>query len=278
LTNQNHVYPANPADIRKIYDAVVAGELKAKDLPDGELFRADSVQIVSAHKVVHAGVNPESRIIEMIGHMLALVDSPEIPATYSALISHFLFEYIHPFYDGNGRTGRYLLALYLSGLLSQTTVLSLSKVIAENKSRYYAAFETVELPLNHAEVTFFVIQMMQLIRLAQDSLIENLQTKRDMLNRATSLLQSELVEPYGLNQRPASILYLVMQYHLFATFSEVTIKEIAHYIELGIQSSRKHTLELENAGLLKTISLKPLRFALTDEALIKLEVTDRATD
>jgi Fic family protein len=272
LTDRNHVYPTNPADIRKIYDAVVAGELRIKDLPDGELFRADTVQVVSTRKVVHTGVNPESKIIEMIERMLALVDSPEIPATYSAIISHFLFEYIHPFYDGNGRTGRYLLALYLSEPLSQTTVLSLSKIIAENKHKYYAAFETVEHPLNHAEITFFVIQMMQLIRLAQDSLIENLQTKQDRLNRALSLLQSQLVEPYDLSQKAASILSLAMQSDLFAAFSGVTIKEIASYIELSVQSSRKYTLELEKLGLLKSISLKPLRFALTDKALNILEM------
>ena len=66
----------------------------------------------------------------MIDRMIELVASPDIPQTYSAILSHFLFEYIHPFYDGNGRTGRYLLALYLSEPLSETTVLSLSRVIA----------------------------------------------------------------------------------------------------------------------------------------------------
>lgn len=39
-----------------------------------------------------------------------------------------------PFYDGNGRTGRYLLALYLDESLSIPTVLSLSRTIAKNKT------------------------------------------------------------------------------------------------------------------------------------------------
>jgi len=53
-------------------------------------------------------------------------------------IAHYQFEAIHPFQDGNGRTGRIinLLHLVLAGLLSQP-VLYLSKYIIENKDSYY---------------------------------------------------------------------------------------------------------------------------------------------
>jgi Fic family protein len=53
-------------------------------------------------------------------------------------ISHYQFEAIHPFQDGNGRTGRILNLIYLvkSGLLNQP-VLYLSKYIITNKSDYY---------------------------------------------------------------------------------------------------------------------------------------------
>ncbi len=53
-------------------------------------------------------------------------------------IAHYQFEAIHPFQDGNGRTGRILNLLYLvqKGLLSQP-VLYLSKYIILNKTDYY---------------------------------------------------------------------------------------------------------------------------------------------
>jgi Fic family protein len=53
-------------------------------------------------------------------------------------IAHYQFEAIHPFQDGNGRTGRILNLLYLvkMGLLTQP-VLYLSKYIIENKDSYY---------------------------------------------------------------------------------------------------------------------------------------------
>lgn len=53
-------------------------------------------------------------------------------------IAHYQFEAIHPFQDGNGRTGRILNLIYLvkSGLLNQP-VLYLSKYIITNKADYY---------------------------------------------------------------------------------------------------------------------------------------------
>ncbi|MFO7370261.1 MAG: Fic family protein, partial [Bacteroidales bacterium] len=53
-------------------------------------------------------------------------------------IAHYQFEAIHPFQDGNGRTGRIINLIYLvqTGLLNQP-VLYLSKYIINNKSDYY---------------------------------------------------------------------------------------------------------------------------------------------
>ncbi|MDP0490945.1 MAG: Fic family protein [Verrucomicrobiota bacterium JB023] len=53
-------------------------------------------------------------------------------------LAHYQFEAIHPFYDGNGRTGRILIILYLlvTGLLEQP-VLFLSRYIIEHKADYY---------------------------------------------------------------------------------------------------------------------------------------------
>lgn len=95
-------------------------------------------------------------------------------------MSHFLFEYVHPFYDGNGRTGRYLLALYLNHDLTMPTVLSLSRTIAENKNAYYKAFMEAEDKLNCGELTLFVNTILGFIQQAQDELIDELSIKVDL--------------------------------------------------------------------------------------------------
>ncbi|BDD07542.1 Fic family protein [Aureibacter tunicatorum] len=59
-------------------------------------------------------------------------------------IIHFQFESIHPFYDGNGRTGRIINVLYLvlSGLL-EMPILYLSRYVIQNKDQYYKAIQEV---------------------------------------------------------------------------------------------------------------------------------------
>lgn len=59
-------------------------------------------------------------------------------------IIHYQFECIHPFYDGNGRTGRIINVLYLvmNGLLD-LPILYLSRYIIENKDEYYNLLQEV---------------------------------------------------------------------------------------------------------------------------------------
>ena len=55
---------------------------------------------------------------------------------------HYQFESIHPFYDGNGRTGRIINILYLVlKELIDTPILYLSKYIIRNKMEYYDLFK-----------------------------------------------------------------------------------------------------------------------------------------
>lgn len=59
-------------------------------------------------------------------------------------VMHYQFEAIHPFSDGNGRTGRILLILYLlQQRLLEQPILFLSRYIIENKSHYYRLLRAV---------------------------------------------------------------------------------------------------------------------------------------
>lgn len=81
-------------------------------------------------------------IIErLLDNLLDYLNDDELSNTDPLLkmcIAHYQFEAIHPFSDGNGRTGRILNLLYLvnKGLLDQP-VLYLSKYIITNKDDYY---------------------------------------------------------------------------------------------------------------------------------------------
>ena len=211
LTESSGTVPTTPEDIRLIYDQVMRGEELGEDKPDGKLFRRREVAIYNEAGIsVHEGLSSESKIIEALGLMLEFVNSDEVPRVYSSIVGHFIFEYIHPFYDGNGRTGRYLLALWLSEPLSLLTCLSLSRIIFENKGSYYRAFKKAEHTLMHGELTFFVITMLELVRQAQDELCLNLGEKKQQLDAATSRLNSAMGE-LGLCEQEQSLLYMFIQ-------------------------------------------------------------------
>lgn len=273
LIFEDYERPQTPEDIRGIYDKVMKGENLDKP-PDGKWFRQDIVTITDDIKIIHRGLHPEEAIIEAMEAMLRLVNSSEVPELYSALISHYLFEYTHPFYDGNGRTGRYLLAMYLETSLSKPTALSLSRVIAENKNQYYHAFQNVEDPLNHAEITFFVVTMHELILKAQDELIDRLEKNIKTLGMINELL-GDLGGSGKYKTKELDILYALLQQYAFGVTPSMKASILSEHIGLGTQQARKYLSKFKEGGIVeKTRGKNPMMFALTERALEEFGITD----
>lgn len=71
-------------------------------------------------------------------------DLDELDPLIRLAMIHYQFETIHPFYDGNGRTGRIINILYLTHKkLLDLPILYLSAYIIKNKSKYYELLENV---------------------------------------------------------------------------------------------------------------------------------------
>lgn len=258
--------PATPEDVRAIYNEVTCGEIPDDKLPDGRLFRSRGVDIVQGGaRVVHSGLEPESAIIEAVERMIDISQSPEIPSLYRGLAAHYLFEFIHPFYDGNGRTGRYLLSLLLSESLSPATALSLSRIIAENREDYYKAFRTTEKPLNKGELTFFVFSMLELIREAQLQLEARLEHNIEALARMEEIITG-VTPGMGLKEQEAQIVFMLMQHEAFGLLGDAPLADMAAHLGLKEQMTRKHVASLEEKGVVvKRRKRNPVTFALSDE-------------
>lgn len=93
-------------------------------------------------EVVHDPPQDHDQIVELLEHLLDFFNQPSdqgLDPLVRMAMAHYQFEKIHPFYDGNGRTGRILNLLYLvqHDLLDLPT-LYLSRYILREKSSYLA--------------------------------------------------------------------------------------------------------------------------------------------
>lgn len=110
-------------------------------MPDGQFFRKGPVSVLDAsHKPIHQGVEPESKIIEPMNQALMILADEAIPALVRVSVFHFLFAYIHPFYDGNGRTIRFISGYVLSHSFSPIVGYRLSYFVKERIEKYYKGF------------------------------------------------------------------------------------------------------------------------------------------
>ena len=142
---------------------------------DGKYFRRGNIRVVnSLGKTVHIGVAPD-KIEKYIKNLITFLNRDDVSVLVKVSISHFYFEYIHPFYDGNGRFGRYLISLYLSDKLDVLTTFSISNSILRDLKKYYNSFIETEDISNYGEITFFVENILKTIKNEQERIIEFLE-------------------------------------------------------------------------------------------------------
>lgn len=256
--------PTTLSELRHIYDSVVDGEIDPHDLPDGELFRKGSVSIwdQTRGKRVHEGAANETQIQVKLTQWLALSRNYDIPLPIRAALCHFAFETIHPFYDGNGRTGRFLLAQQLSTSFSLPTTLSLSATIAASKSQYYRAFDEAEFPLNCADASLFCFTMLTFLHQAQLSVTESLESKLQDYQAAQSHLLTHFPAPEN------QVLTLLVQEHIFSTVPRLfTRRQLLAELHMGTAQLLRVLSDLEAQHLITRVGQKPIRYGLSSTAV-----------
>lgn len=128
-------------DIKRIQEVLEQNSAGFRTTPGTQLKRS------SDGAVIYTPPQDGQRIVELMSNLEQFINDDELcpidPLVKMAIIHH-QFESIHPFYDGNGRTGRIVNILYLvtSGLLD-LPILNLSRYITHNKAEYYERIQAI---------------------------------------------------------------------------------------------------------------------------------------
>jgi Fic family protein len=161
-------------------------------------------------------------------------------------IMHYQFEAIHPFPDGNGRTGRIINILYLveTGLLN-LPILYLSRYIIENKNNYYEGLRRVTEEGAWEEWILYVLQAVEQTALQTS---EKISAIRGLIETTAIKIKMELPKIY----RKELVELLFRQPYCKIKFLELegiaARQTAAHYLkqleQIGILRSMKRGTEL----------------------------------
>lgn len=218
-------------DIRKIYDELVLNEVaeeEPENVPDGKWFRKGPVSVYSpSQKEIHRGLYPEEAIINAMERALTFLNDESCEILFRISIFHYLLEYIHPFYDGNGRLGRFICSYLLSQVAEPVTGYRLSYTIKENISEYYQAFTVCNDPLNRGDLTPFLEMFLKIIKTSVEKLKESLQQGLVRLNHCLVKV-AELLEEEAEDEILGELYGLLVQGSLFSEFGIPTNVILEH--------------------------------------------------
>ena len=206
------------SDIVNIQETIVENDAGIRRLPGTSLVND------ATGKVVYTPPQDHRDIRDLLDNFCRYLNDEE-SSLWKAAILHYQFESIHPFYDGNGRTGRILSILYL--LLKNyldTPILYLSSYIIKNKNDYYALLQKTRTQRNYEP---WILYILDGIEETSRQTLEKIRAIRDLLEltfentkkQCPKIYSKELVEitfenPYskidflvkklGINRKTAS--------------------------------------------------------------------------
>lgn len=238
-------------DIRLLFDEIVLNEIEEDEKPDGEIFRTGSVSVCTAtDKEKHRGLYPEKKLIDFLNKSLDfLTNENNVGPLVKIVVFHYLFGYAHPFYNGNGRTSRFISSYLLCNILNQSIALRISYTIKNDKNKYYKAFDICNDPKNKGDITPFIYSFIDIIKNAAKSSLENLESLKQRLEYYSTI--HENIYNFFENDLQSKIVYILIQNALFSS-KGVFIEELKHHLECSEATIRKNIKSLIKHGLIIT--------------------------
>ncbi|HEX4888180.1 MAG TPA: Fic family protein [Luteibaculaceae bacterium] len=183
-------------DILKIQATIEENEAGFRKVPGTALKNEQTGE------VVYTPPQHIDEIRELMGNLEQFMNDQSMndwdPLVKMAVIHH-QFESIHPFYDGNGRTGRIINILYLvkEGLLS-LPILYLSRYINQNKADYYRLLQKVRDENAWEEWVMYMLNGIEQTSLQTIEVIQGIKTLM-LKHKRTMRLQTKIYSQDLLN-------------------------------------------------------------------------------
>lgn len=251
LINGEKIPLSSCNDLRLLFDEIVLNEIEEDEKPDGEIFRTGSVSVCTAtDKEKHRGLYPEKKLIDFLNKSLDfLTNENNVGPLVKIAVFHYLFGYAHPFYNGNGRTSRFISSYLLCNILNQSIALRISYTIKNDKNKYYKAFDICNDPKNKGDITPFIYSFIDIIKNAAKSSLENLESLKQRLEYYSTI--HENIYNFFENDLQSKIVYILIQNALFSR-KGVFIEELKHHLECSEATIRKNIKSLIKHGLIIT--------------------------
>ena len=231
----------------KLHKIITEGTLEEEDIT--EKYRDDDVEVkdLSVNRVIYHAP-PAKDVQWMMDDLFTFIesDTPAIHPIIKACIIHFYLVYIHPFFDGNGRTARAFTVMYLlKNGFNFFKYLSISTAINKKKSLYYKAIEECE--KNPTDVTYFLFNQLFLMKERLDELLKDLQIEvgkvlitRWLEHKGIILSKRQIKEILSFSKKEKNL---------------ITIEEYKKKHKIAYETARTDLIELESLGIFEKIKV-----------------------
>lgn len=247
-------------EIRNLYNEILLQDILREDKndsPDGLIFRKNPTHISNGMKVIHEGIYGEEKIIEVMDKSLKFLNDDNVNILIRVSLFHYLFEYIHPFYNGNGRMGRFIASGYLNNRLHILCALQLSIACRHHIQQYYQLFKHTNDIRNKADLTIFIIGFLEIYVAG----LEELQEKVTHIFQQYIRLKT-MIGRY-LNGKYYDLVDILLQVTLFS-YDGMTFHEMSDILKLS-RPTLKHMineLNKEHEIIFINCHHKPYRYSI----------------
>ena len=199
-------------------------------------------------EVIHTPPQEETTIRKLLDNLEQYINTNDgIDPLIKMAIIHYQFETIHPFYDGNGRTGRIINILYLVlNELLDLPILYLSSYIIKHKADYYRLLQEVRTKGSWEEWIIYMLEGIEQTATKQVQLINDI---KELMDNTKEKLKSELPKIYSKD------LLEVLFIHPYTK-----IDMLVDNLELHRDTASKHLKAMEKIGILNSVQIKNTRF------------------